>query len=196
MPAASRCPGRRWSRGGGRSALLRAPLVSRRRRSGLRSGGWAGSPGPRARWCGRSAVRPGRRDSSKLVHADRLAGPSDVIDEGPGVRGGYLRDPVERAGENGARFLAGDIPAGEHECPYLRGLQSEALKLAVADTFVAGQHDPPVPAGFGEPDFVRGALGKMIGETLNGRPRFTQGVYDRKAVERLVDKERDRFRRL
>src|SRR6267378_3612491 len=65
-----------------------------------------------------------------------------------------------------------------------------------ADTFVARQHDPAVPACFGEPDLVRRALGEMVGEPLNARPRVAQGAYDRKTVERLIDKERDRFKRL
>jgi hypothetical protein len=119
-----------------------------------------------------------------------------VIDERPGVCGGYLRDPLKRAGENGARFHAGDVPAGEHECAHFRRLQGEAFELAVADTFVACQDNPAVPAGLGEPDFVRGPLGKTIGEALDSRPRVSQGVYDRKAVERLIDEERDRFKRL
>src|SRR5207249_3417261 len=92
---------------------------------------------------------------AKSVHADRPARPSDVIDERPGVCAGDLRHPVERAGENGARLLTGDIPAGEHERPNLCGLQGEAFELAVADALVARQHDPAVPAGFGKPDLVR-----------------------------------------
>ena len=83
-----------------------------------------------------------------------------MIDERSGVCGGYLRDPFERAGENGACLLAGDTPASKHECTHFRRLQGEAFELAVADTFVASQDDPPVPSGFGEPDFVRGPLGK------------------------------------
>ena len=58
------------------------------------------------------------------------------------------------------------------------------------------QHDPAVPAGFGEPDFVRSALGEMVGEALDGRARVAQGAYNREAVERLIDKERDLFKRL
>jgi len=83
-----------------------------------------------------------------------------------------------------------------HERPHLRGLQGQAFKLAVADTFVARQHDPAVPACFGEPDLVRRALREMVGEPLNARPRVAQGAYNRKTVERLIDKERDRFKRL
>src|SRR2546428_11450926 len=80
---------------------------------------------------------------AKSVHANRSARPSNVIDERPGVCAGDLRDPLERTGEDGAGFFTGDIPAGEHERPHLRGLQGQAFKLAVADTFVARQHDQP-----------------------------------------------------
>ena len=72
----------------------------------------------------------------------------------------------------------------------------EPARMAVADALVARQHDPAVPAGFGKPDFVRSALGETVGEALNGRPRIAQGAYNRKTVERLIDKERDRFKRL
>src|SRR5713226_57990 len=90
----------------------------------------------------------------KSVHSDRLARPSDVIDKRPGVCTGDLRHPVEGAGENGARLFTGDIAAGEHKRPHLRGLQGEAFQLAIAYTLVARQHDSAVPAGFGEPDLV------------------------------------------
>src|SRR6266699_634408 len=133
---------------------------------------------------------------AESVHADRSARPSDVIDERPGVHACDLRDPFERPGENRSGLLTSDIPTGEHECPHLRGLQGEAFELAVADALVARQHDPAVPARFGKPDFVRSALGETVGEALNGRPRVAQSAYNRKAVERPIDKERDWFKRL
>jgi len=74
-------------------------------------------------------------------------------------------------------------------------LQGEAFELAVADTFVARQDDPAVAAGFGEPDFVGSTPRKTFCETLDGRPCVAQSSYNRKAIERLIDKERDRFKR-
>src|SRR5882724_4980006 len=131
----------------------------------------------------------------KSIHADRPARPRDVIDERPGVCTGDLRYPFERAGEYCTCLLTSNISTGEHECPYPGSLQGQAFELAVTDTLVARQHDPAVPACFSEPDFVRSAFGETVGEALDGRSRVAQGAYNGKAVERLVDKERNRFKR-
>src|SRR6266699_3899744 len=133
---------------------------------------------------------------AKSVHADRPARLSDVIDKRPGVCAGDPRHAVESAREDGAGVLAGDVSAREHKCSDSCGLQSELFESAIADALVARQNNPAVLPRFGKPDFVFCTLGEVIGRALDLGARLAQRGHHGQIIERLVEKESERLRRL
>lgn len=130
------------------------------------------------------------------IHPHRSPAAANVVNEWARIGRQDLLDLLQCARENRTRILSRNIPAGENERADAGGVQSEAFELAVADALVAGEDNPTVPAGLGQPCFVGSALGKVIRQPLNYRPRITQRGDDSQAVKRLVNKKNGPFRQL
>jgi hypothetical protein len=119
-----------------------------------------------------------------------------VVDERAGIGAADPVDPVEGTSQNGAGVLRRNVSAREHKRAYFGCLQRKAFELAVAYALVASQNDPAVPSGFREPNVIGDASGEAFGVSFHGCARVAQRGYDGEAVQRLVEKEGERFRRL
>jgi hypothetical protein len=67
--------------------------------------------------------------------------------------------------------------------------------LAITDAFVSGEDYPTVLSRPGEPDFIGGASVEMLVKAFDQGAGVAQRRYDRRTVERLIEKKGERLRR-
>ena len=118
-----------------------------------------------------------------------------MVDERPGILPGYLAHAWQRAHQDGGGVLCRDISAGEYKRADFGGLKREPLELPITDAFVPGEDYPAVLPRPGEPDFVGSASVEMLGKAFDQGAGVAQRRYDRRAIERFVEKKGERLRR-
>ena len=119
-----------------------------------------------------------------------------MVNERPGIAPCYVAHAWQGTHQNLCSILYRDISAGEYKRTDIRGLKRKPLELAIADALVPGEYNPGALSRYGEPDLVGCPSVEVFSKAFDLRASVTQRSYDRRTVERLIEKKGERLRRL
>ena len=118
-----------------------------------------------------------------------------MVNERPGIGSGYVIHTWQRTHQDSGRVLYRDVSAGEYKRADFGGLKGKPFELAITNAFVSGEDYPAVLPRQGKPEFVGGTSVEMLGKAFDQRAGIAQRRYDRRTVERLIEKKGERLRR-
>ena len=130
----------------------------------------------------------------RVMAANPLPGELDLPDDVAGSR-----PPLDLLTNEGRVALTGSLhkdPATAPRAKKRPWWAKPATVFATACLLVFGAIGIVVVSNGGQPDFVEGSSGKVVGQPLDQGAGLPQRCYEGKAVERFVEEEGDRFRLL